>query len=246
MKRLNWQFQLAVVLIVFSALVYFVHYLLFRDYHHIFLYLVGDIAFVPIEVLLVTLIIHRLLTEREKREKLRKLNMVIGAFFNEVGTELMGRFISFDVNLPEFGKNLLLRTGWKWEDFNLAKKNLGGFDCNPVSRKGNLPELRYFLGEKRDFLTRLLENPVLLEHESFTELLWAVFHLADELFRRKDVSALPDNDYDHLSGDMKRAYVLLVRQWLDYMSHLSTDYPYLYSLAVRTNPFDPEAKVILG
>ena len=40
---------------------------------------------------------------------------------------------------------------------------------------------------------------------------------------------------------MKRAYVLLIREWLDYMSHLRTDYPYLYSLAVRTNPFDPEA-----
>jgi hypothetical protein len=27
------------------------------------------------------------------------------------------------------------------------------------------------------------------------------------------------------------------------MQHLKTDYPYLFSLAVRTNPFDPDAKV---
>jgi hypothetical protein len=25
------------------------------------------------------------------------------------------------------------------------------------------------------------------------------------------------------------------------MRHLSVDYPYLFSLAVRTNPFDPDA-----
>jgi hypothetical protein len=27
------------------------------------------------------------------------------------------------------------------------------------------------------------------------------------------------------------------------MRHLKTDYPYLFSLAVRQNPFDPEASV---
>ncbi len=47
--------------------------------------MVGDIAFVPIEVLMVTLIIHRLLTEREKRAMLKKMNMVIGAFFQRSG-----------------------------------------------------------------------------------------------------------------------------------------------------------------
>lgn len=57
--------------------------LFFRDPHHIFLYLIGDIAFVFIEVLLVTLIIHQLLSRREKQAMLKKLNMVIGAFFSE-------------------------------------------------------------------------------------------------------------------------------------------------------------------
>jgi len=51
--------------------------------------MLGDVAFVPIEVLLVTLIIHRLLSEREKRTRLEKLNMVIGAFFSEMGTDVI-------------------------------------------------------------------------------------------------------------------------------------------------------------
>ena len=79
--------------------------------------------------------------------------------------------------------------------------------------------------------------------EAGTELLWAVFHLTDELAQRKDVSGLSDSDYGHLSGDIKRAYQHLILQWLDYMKHLKRDYPYLFSLAMRTNPFDENASV---
>ena len=71
----------AVVLLLCSAGVYWVHYLVFHDSHHIFIYLLGDIAFVPIEVLLVVIIIERMLARHEKQQMLQKLNMVIGVFF---------------------------------------------------------------------------------------------------------------------------------------------------------------------
>ena len=38
------------------------------------------------------------------------------------------------------------------------------------------------------------------------------------------------------------AYGLLAGEWLRYMRHLMADYPYLYSLALRTNPLDPDAR----
>jgi len=109
------------------------------------------------------------------------------------------------------------------------------------ARVGDLDALKQFVLEKRPFLLRLLENSNLLEHEFFTELLWAVFHLTEELSSREDVRALPESDYKHLAGDIKRAYRLLVREWLSHMEHLKSDYPYLFSLAVRTNSFDPNA-----
>jgi len=90
-----------------------------------------------------------------------------------------------------------------------------------------------------------LENPNLLEHESFTELLRAVFHLAEELANRNDVWQLPMSDKEHLAGDIKRAYVLLVAEWLDYMKYLKDNYPYLFALAMRTNPFDQEASAVV-
>lgn len=110
------------------------------------------------------------------------------------------------------------------------------------SQKGNLKELRNFLSGKRDFLLRLLENPNLLEHESFTELLWAVSHLTEELTARGDVKKLSNADYAHFSGDIKRAYPVLICEWLEDMRHLKDEYPYLFSFALRTNPFDPNAK----
>lgn len=53
---LSWQVLLGLFLIVTSVLLYMLRYVRdFPDVHHIFIYTVGNIAFVPIEVLLVPL-----------------------------------------------------------------------------------------------------------------------------------------------------------------------------------------------
>jgi hypothetical protein len=244
-KRFNWQIILGLSLIILSAVFYLIHYAIFRDAHHIFLYLIGDIAFVFVEVLLVTLIIHQLLNEREKRTKLNKLNMVIGAFFSEVGTDLLKSFIGFDAHIDKIRKTLMVTGDWSGRQFLEVNKSLRDYDFRIENQKGDLEKLRRFLIGKREFLLRLLENPNLLEHETFTNLLWAVFHLAEELENRVDVKKLNDADDAHISGDIKRAYILLISQWLDYMKHLKGDYPYLYSLAVRMNPFDPNASPVV-
>jgi len=245
MKRFSGQILLGSSLIVLSVLFYVLHYAIFRDPHHIFIYLIGDIAFVFIEVLLVTLIIHRLLSEREKRTRLEKLNMVIGAFFSEVGTRLVAYFSDFDPKLDEIRKDLVVTNDWSEQEFSRVSKRLKNYDYGVVIQKVELEDLANFLMGKRDFLLRLLENPTLLEHESFTELLRAVFHLTEELAARKDLTQLPDTDYEHLAGDIKRVYILLVYQWFDYMNHLKDNYPYLFSLAMRANPFDQDASPIV-
>ncbi len=245
MKRLHWQTVLGIVLVALSAIVYVIHYVIFRDVHHIFIYLIGDIAFVFFEVLLVTLIIHQLLSEREKRARLEKLNMVIGAFFSEVAIELLTYFSDFDPRLDEIRGELIVTKDWSEREFARMAGRLKNYEYGVDIQKVNLEDLRTFLLEKRNFLLRLLENPNLLEHESFTGLLRAVFHLTEELGNREDVKELPETDYEHLAGDIKRVYIQLVGQWLDYMKHLKDNYPYLFSLAMRTNPFDKEASPIV-
>jgi len=240
-RLLNWRIIVGLVLIFLSALVYFIHYLIFRDAHHIFMYLVGDIAFVFIEVLLVTMIIDQLLHAREKQSLLFKLNMIIGLFFTEAGRELIARLSTFYPDVEKIRSDLIMTDRWSREDFTNLEKRLETIDYRMDSQRGDLEGLRGFLVEKRDFFLRLLENPNLLEHEEFTDLLWGIVHLTEELMFRKDLAALPKTDYSHLSVDMRRAFTRLVRGWIRYMAHLKKDYPYLFHLAVRTNPFDPKA-----
>lgn len=245
MKRVGWQMLLGLSLIALSVVLYLVHYAIFRDAHHIFIYMVGDIAFVPVEVLLVTLIIHRLLSEREKRIRLEKLNMVIGAFFSAIGTRLLTSFSDFDPRLDTIREYLIVRDEWSDQEFYSVSQQLRNYDYRIDIEKVDLQDLRGFLVEKRELLLRLLENPTLLEHESFTELLRAVFHLSDELENREDVTLLPQTDLRHLTKDMERVYVLLVCEWLDYVKYLKASYPYLFSLAMRVNPFDLEASPLV-
>ncbi len=73
MKRvLNWQVVLALILVALSVIFYSLHYLIFGDIRHIFLYLIGDIAFLFIDVLIVTLVLNRLLVFREKQSVMKK------------------------------------------------------------------------------------------------------------------------------------------------------------------------------
>ena len=107
MKRLSWQILPGLSLIVLSALFCFMHYLIFRNPHHIFIYLLGDVAFVFIEVLLVTLIIHRVLEQTEKHSRLKKQNMVIGSFFSEVGSRLLGILSELDPETEKLQQELV-------------------------------------------------------------------------------------------------------------------------------------------
>jgi voltage-gated potassium channel len=186
-----------------------------------------------------------MLSRRDKQTRMRKLNMVIGVFFSEVGTKLIRSFSDADPHFEEIQKGMVVTENWSHRDFLTVSKHLKNFPYGIDISKTDLDFLKKFLLRQRDFLVRLLENPILLDHESFTDLLRAVFHLTEELAYREDTRQLPGTDQSHIAGDMKRAYHLLVLQWLDYMQYLKGNYPYLFSLAMRTNPFDRQASPII-
>jgi hypothetical protein len=237
LKKISWQIYFGVFLVVLSTIIYLINYLIFNDVAQIFLYLLTDIAFVPIEVLIVTLILHRVLAQREKANMLKKLNMVIGAFFSEVGVHLLKKMVVADVDTQKIRDKLLISADWQDSDFKDAANTIYNFNHTLDIQPEQIEDFKEFLLGKRNFMLRLLENPNLLEHETFTELLWAVFHLTDELGARKKISKEYENDYCHMIIDLQRVYRLLTLEWIAYMHHLKNDYPYLYSFAIRTNPF---------
>ncbi|GAG28220.1 unnamed protein product, partial [marine sediment metagenome] len=99
-----------------------------------------------------------------------------------------------------------------------------------------LARLKELLASRRNLLVLLLTNPNLLEHESFTDLLWSIFHLMEELSARESLDDLPPEDRAHLAGDAKRVYGHLAAEWLRYARHLQAAYPYIFSILVRTHP----------
>lgn len=239
-KKHKWGIFLGVSLILLSVVFYSIHYLIFHDSHHVFIYLVGDIAFVPIEVLLVTLILHKVLEAREKNAMLTKMNMVIGSFFTEVGEELISKLLKFSNN-PN-AKLFSFDTGWERKDFTQKSKEALSVNYECDIAKSDVSDLNEFLNSKKTFVLSLLCNPNLMEHEGFTDLLWAVSHLGEEFSLRKDLSSFIPEDKKHLEGDMQRAFSRVLSQWLLYNRHLMEHYPYLYSLSVRVNPFGKDAK----
>jgi len=241
----RWKLIAAIALVTLSLALYTVHFFIFRDAQHILIYLVGDLAFVPIEVLIVTLIIDQMLESRERQRKMEKLNMVIGIFFSRIGTPLLATLSRADPGIGTVRHLLVAKDGviaGKPED---VRSCLDSKSCSIAMNHVDMGPLRDFLAGQEDFLLRLVENPMVFEHESFTDLLLAVSHLTEELKARDDLASLPTADIAHLSGDMHRVYSRLVPEWMKYMEYLRTHYPYLFSLAMRTNPFDDGAQVVV-
>ena len=225
-----------IILIGASAVLYMTHYLVFHDSHYVFSYMLLHLAFLPLEVFIVVVVIERLLEAQQKTAMLNKMNMVIGTFFTEIGTALLGEITAYMDDAENIKVHLAPRKGWSERDYKDALGFADSIEININPEKMNLNVLKDMLDSKKDLVLTLLANPNLLEHESFTGLLWAVFHLMEELDARKSLDDLPRADSAHITNDVKRVYIRLLKEWILYLKHLETRYPYMFSFVLRTHP----------
>ncbi|MFA5308167.1 MAG: hypothetical protein WC370_01615 [Dehalococcoidales bacterium] len=237
MKGYRFLLIVGIICLAASGLLYFLHFSIFHDSHHIFIYLLGDVAYLPLEVYLVVVVIERVLARRETQAVLYKMNMVIGAFFSEIGNDLLADLVKHFDNREEISRNLNITKDWTARDFKRADAFAFKLKIDLDIRKIDLEALKKYLSGKRMYLLTLLENPNLLEHDRFTDLLWATTHLDEELEARPSLQNLSEADLQHLAVDMERMYDHLASEWLDYTQHLKAVYPFLYSLVLRTHPF---------
>ena len=243
-KWWNWESKFALGLVAAWAVLNVAHYACFRDLQHIWLWNFTSLAFLPLSVLVLTLVVDRMLAARERAQRLEKLNMLLGVFFSQAGVHLLRVFAGCDPQLAGLQERFCGVEVWNHSRHDVKRK-LESHAYAVALKPADVAELKTFLADKTECLLRIMENPSLLEHEQFTELLRAVFHLAEELAYRGDVMALPGSDMAHLAGDAKRAYALLVREWVAYMFYLKSAYPYLFSLSARMNPLDPDASPVV-
>jgi hypothetical protein len=190
-----------------------------------------------------TLVLNHLLTLRDKKEKKEKADIIRSMFFSEVGTPFLRIAASTDPHRQMICE--IFSSDKPWDqvhaEFIALLDTKVTLDISCI----DLESLATYLHSKREFFIRLLENPSFLEHSDFTDLLRALFHLTDELDSRPSLCDLPANDIAHLSGDIARVYDQTKKAWILHMDYLYKNHPYLFSLALRTNPFNPDADPVV-
>lgn len=237
MRRIITIIITTVLLFAVSGMFFYIQQRTLGRLHETAFLLLQDLIFLPIHVFLVTFLIDRIISRREKSERLSRMHVLINEFFAEAGEQLLHGLTGFIVNQDDAAPYFNLQQYTKEADFIKKAKSLSTKSIMLEADRGDLAHIYTLMTDKKENILRMLENEGILEHSAFTQMLWAVYHVLDELRNHGDLHTLTENDLQHLSVDLTRAYNHLLAQWLLYMNSLSSDYPYLYSLALRKKTF---------
>lgn len=228
MKNKKYYIVVSLVLVGLSAIMFLIHYLVFGQAINTAYYSLMNLCFIPVNSLVVTLILERLIDYKAKQERMEKLSMLIGLFFTEVGYKLMSLIIKADKG----GKNSITSFNNLDDVKNQVEKHNYTIDMKDI----DLDEIKDVLLENSNLLVNLISNENIIEHEIFTDLLMSVIHLRDEIiFYKNDKNN--QLDISHLEKDILRVYNNIAMQWVDYLKYLNKSYPFLYNNAIRLNPF---------
>ena len=157
-EETRWKLAAGIGLVLLSLAMYTAHYLIFHDEHHLFIFFTGDLAFIPIEILIVTLIIDQMLESRERKSRMEKLNMVIGTFFSTLGTPLLATLSRADPGIGAVRPRLVIGDNWGAGQFREVQACLDSHSCAVAGDRIDLEALRSFLLGSEEFIIRLVEN----------------------------------------------------------------------------------------
>lgn len=228
MKKIRYYFVISFILIALSSIMFFIHYLIFGQALNTAYYSLMNLCFIPINSLVVTIMLEKLIDYRAKKDRIEKINMLVGIFFTEVGGKLMHLIIDSDKDAKNYITN--------FEDLNKIKKCLYEYNYKVDMNYIDLCAIKNILVEHNNLFVTLISNESILQHQIFTDLLMSVIHLRDEIiFMEKDKES--GFNTNHLENDVIRVYKNISIQWISYLEYLSKSYPFLYNNAIRVNPF---------
>lgn len=246
MKKARSSIFIVLFLTLCSVLLYSAQILFFDTPRDTGFYILQDLAFLPVQIAIVTIVLGKYLKDREKSERLEKINLLINAFFSEAGTDILIGLVESNKNIDEVSAMLDIQPSWDDNSFLTAVNFLKSADLHVECSPEQLETLKTLMKAKREFLLRMIENQNVLEHDTFTDMLLATFHVMEELLSRDTFESSNKVDLAHLANDIQRSYRALLIQWVEYMRFLRSDYPYLYSLELRKNPFSKSANVMVS
>lgn len=226
---------LIVILFLFglSASIYLLQLYIFEDPATTGFYLLQDLAFLPTTIAVATIVVGNIMEYHEKQNRISKTRMLASSFFSDNGCKLLKLLLSFTEPSSELTSLLQIDHQWQPKQFIDASNRMKNFDFEIHFTLNQLQMLKSVFSEKRMALLIITSNPLLFDHEDFTDMLWAILHLSDELALRNDFSNLSEEDRYHLNADIERALRGLLSNWFMHMSYIKEEYPHLFLLAIR-------------
>lgn len=237
-KVLRQYFVMILLLIGSSLLLYFIHYLIFGNVKETVSGIILSMAYVPVGIFYNILVVDRFIEKKEKLESQKKMNIIIGSFYHEVGTALLNIIVPGDKTIEEIDDCCLINSTWSNESFDILSEMVKSYKCTLDIDKIDLEGLRKFLDIQDNFILNLLTNPIMDEYSDVSKMLIALLHLRDELVTRNSEGHLKGYEKNHITRDICKAYLHLLIQWVEYMKILKGYYPSLFVKALINSPFD--------
>lgn len=229
--------QIVVLLLCTSGLLYLLHYLIFRDLHHIGIFFLHDLAGMPLEVILVTLFFDRIIDKVHEEESQSKLSIIETLFFNESGGNMLRYLSAFDPDYSQLAGILQVTMDWRSADYQAAKIQLKDYPFHLNVEQVDYFSLHYHLDERHSYYRNILENPALTQSSEFTELVMKIYLLWEELDCRTDLYNLDLHEKHYLGELLTEIYQELVEYWLDNAyNHSIHNRPRLHRV-IETSPF---------
>ena len=229
--------QIVCLLLCTSVVLYVLHYLVFRDLHHIGIFFLHELAGMPLEVILVSLFFDKLIEKTHEEENKSKLSIIETLFFNESGGNMLRYLSSFDPNFQQLSAVLAVRMDWKSVDYQAARLHLKDYPFHLDVEKVDFFGLHYHLDERHAYYRNILENPALTQSNEFTELVMKIYLMWEELDCRTDLYNLDLHEKHYLGELLTEIYEELVVYWLDNAhNHSIHNRPRLHRV-IETSPF---------
>ncbi|MBR5536945.1 MAG: hypothetical protein IKU58_03495 [Clostridia bacterium] len=229
--------QIVCLLLCTSAVLYVLHYLIFRDLHHIGIFFLHELAGMPLEVILVSLFFDKLIEKTHEEENQSKLSIIETLFFNESGGNMLRYLSSFDPNFDELADIMNVRMDWKAIDYQAARLHLKDYSFHLDVEKVDFFGLHYHLDERHAYYRNILENPALTQSSEFTELVMKIYLMWEELDCRTDLYNLDLHEKHYLGELLTEIYEELAVYWLDNAhNHSIHNRPRLHRV-IETSPF---------
>lgn len=237
-KRFKETILIAIILVIISLVLFYIQSQIFNDSSYIVSLIFANIAFIPLNTFFTAFIIENLIEKRNTFHKMEKLVMIKGVFFSEFGSELLQKLVKYDSNAKAISAEAHVNKNWGSKEFKKLNRVMDNHAFESNINKVPLLEISNLINKNKDFLLSIITNPVLMEHEIFSDMTVALFHLKEELQDIYINTDCPCCDDAHLRQDIKNLYRLMAKNWAAYMRHLKEEYPALFVKAMIHNPFN--------